>query len=327
MANSFARQDIATAPLAANSAAVVAELASQVAVRYGGVAACNLNQYNSPVITVKGTIPRKTIAFVDEQRKGYVPSTLYGATSGAHFLNAPMPDELVPPAGRDKSVELYCPDDNTITSLWHCYRDRPVSAGTKYSLTGGPLVTAVADGEIVPGWSAVWGGRIDGVSTTVGRYPNGMGVSASGLLIPEAQLTIADMVRGFCDHALTFQAYKPRASIFSYPAQRSDGWGTGEEFPMEGQRLRLPASYDLSQLASRHIICRFAAATAKTYGLILTDKAGAVAVVCEDSAMYTTRYGTNPWDTYVAGTPTYNIMAGFPWSSLEAIEKDWGKPA
>ncbi len=118
-----------------------------------------------------------------------------------------------------------------------------------------------------------------------------------------------------------------RYSIFSYPAQRSDGYNPTRvpgRIP-EGTRLRLDAAVNIDAL-HLHPLATMIARAAQTYGFIVTDKSGAVAVLAESGAPTQARTGTDPWTALLDGTPNYLVMSGFPWDKLQALPHNYGKP-
>ncbi|WP_432499189.1 hypothetical protein, partial [Kineococcus auxinigenes] len=72
-ASSVWKQDISTAPQAANSAAMVRNLTGQVTDRYNGVAAFNVNQYNTSIYTVPASQPRVDVQWSNCQNRSYTP--------------------------------------------------------------------------------------------------------------------------------------------------------------------------------------------------------------------------------------------------------------
>jgi hypothetical protein len=69
------------------------------------------------------------------------------------------------------------------------------------------------------------------------------------------------------------------------------------------------------------------AKAAQRYGFVVTDRAGCTAVVAESPAAVVAATGVDPWKALMGSTPDYAIMKGFPWASLQALPKDYGKPA
>jgi hypothetical protein len=294
------RQDVRGAGLHPRSAAMVANVAGQVSSRYGGVAAFNVWQYNTPIYTVPAGQPRITVKFDDCQGKGHVPSGLYGA--GGHFVGVPLPADALVSPGADRQVSVYSPSTDQLWELWKA---------TKRS----------------DGWYACWGGRLDRVSTSPGYFPGTFGASASGLALAQGALRVADVRAGRADHALALQL--PDVGhwrTWSYPAQRSDGTDTSWDAVPTGTRLRLDPRVDVDALGL-HPIAAAVARTAQQHGFVVTDRAGAVGVQAESGEPEKIRTGTNPWGALMGSTPAYAVMKGFPWQRLQALPKDWGKPA
>ena len=134
------------------------------------------------------------------------------------------------------------------------------------------------------------------------------------------------MQKGSIDHALALSL--PRLGTwkdFNYPAQRSDGWDTATDRVPTGSRLRLDPSIDVDAL-DLHPIAAMVAKAAQRYGFIVTDAGGCTAVSAESPAATIAATGVNPWKALMAGTPSYAIMENFPWSKLQAVAKDYGKP-
>ncbi len=287
------------APLAENSAAMVANLTAQVQRYYGGNAAFNVWQYGGNVFTVGPEQARVDLTWDDCQHKGYVPRGLFGP--GGQFVSVPVPSSGAGSVGTDSSISIYQPSTDTLWSYWKLNRQ--------------------ADG-----WHACWGGRIDGVSSSPGYFLNGFGTTATGLAGEGGMVNIRDVQAGSIDHALTLSLVSPATwKTVSWPAQRSDGGDLDPDAIPEGTRLRLDPSVDVDALPL-HPIARMVAKAAQTYGFIVSDKAGAVGVAAEGGAAIRSYGGSDPWPALMKGTPSYGIMAGFPWSRLQALPKDYGRP-
>jgi hypothetical protein len=56
----------------------------------------------------------------------------------------------------------------------------------------------------------------------------------------------------------------------------------------------------------------------QTYGMVVTDTSGSVAIGAETSADWTGG-GTDPITAAMAGQQPYQTIANLPWSSLQAI--------
>ncbi len=291
--------DVTGAPLGPNSAGMVQNVAAQTAQFYGGVAAFNAYQYSTSFYTVPATQPRVDVQWNNCQGKASTPPGLLG--EGGQFSQVPIPADAVPAKGSDSQLTVYSPSTDQLWEFW---------------------VAKKVDGT----WSACWGGRIDDVSKSHGYFPASFGASASGLAVAGGTIGIADVESGSIDHALALHLPAPgQSSEFSYPAQRSDGTDTSVDRVPEGTRLRLDPSIDVDALKI-HPIAKMVAKAAQKYGFIVTDKAGCTAVVAESPAAAIAATGVDPWKALMGSTPSYNIMKNFPWASLQALPKDYGKP-
>lgn len=299
------RQDISTAPLNANSAAMVKNLTGQVAKYYGGIAAANIAQYNTSVYTVSGDTARVNVNWDNCQKKNYTPKGLLG--EGGQFTAVPIPDNAVPATGNDAQLTIYSPDTD---QLWEFWKAKRVNGA----------------------WQACWGGRIDNVSTSYGYFLNGFGASASGLAVSGGAVGIAEAQAGQIDHAMSLAIPDiGHWKTFSWPAQRSDGNTIAADAIPTGTRLRLDPSVNVDAL-KLHPLAKMIAKAAQKYGFVVTDKSGAVAVSFESGAAVKADTGVNPWDQLrkpsatAAATPTYLIMQNFPWDRMQVLPKDYGKP-
>lgn len=301
---SFWRQSLSAAPLAANSDAIVADLARQVAKANGGVASLNVWQYTAQVATVPAGQARVTLKFDDCQHKGYTPKGLFGP--GGQFEDVPIPDHAIPSNGSDSSLSIWSPSADQFWSLWRVNRR-------------------------LDGWHACWGGRIDSVSTSPGYFSSGFGASATGTAGIGGMLSIRDVQSGRADHEIAFGVTDAASwKTWSWPAQRSDGSSSSSSPLMEGQRFRLDPTVDVDALPLSRI-GKIVAHAAQDYGMIATDKAGTVSVGAESGSMVAAATGTNPWYGMLAGggrgmDKSYNVLKNFPWNRLQAVQKDYGAP-
>ena len=292
-------QKVSAAPLAPNSAKTIANLTKQVNDHWGGVAATNAYAYNGAFYTASAGTPRVRVGFHDCQKKGYLPSGLYDGAK--HFVDVPIPRGATPAAGTDGHLAVY---DSAADKLWEFWQMRRTRSGA---------------------WEACWGGRIDKVSTGIGQFPFPYGVSASGLPVATGMVTIAEARAGRINHAMLLHVIEAaRWDRFSWPANRSDGDSNNPHALMEGQRVRLDPrlnldAYDLTPFG------RMVAEAAQTYGFIVTDRAGAVAVVTESGAAEKAVTGEDPWRVLLGGE-AYLALKNFPWDRMQALPKDWGKP-
>ena len=297
---SFWKQSIRTAPLAANSAVMVADLAQQVATRYNGNAAFNDWDYSVGFRTVGPDVAKVDVQFYDCQNKGYVPSGVYDGA--AHWRGVPIPKDAVAAPGTDKNLTIWSPSTDQLWEFW------------------------VAE-KTATGWRACWGGRMDNVSKNPGYFADGFGTTATGLSHAGGMVGIEEVRAGRIDHAISLNVVDAAAwHIFSWPAQRSDGYDpNGTNTIPEGTRFRLDPTINVDTLPL-HPITKMIAKAAQEYGFIIQDKGGAVAVVAESGYSAQVATGTNPWTRLENGTPAYALLAGFPWHKLQALPFNYGKP-
>lgn len=295
------RQSVASAPVREDSAVLVADLAEQVAVRYGGIAAFNNNAYSVGFRAVGPNVPRVDVEFYDCQDKGYVPQGVYDGA--AHWKDVPIPEDAVAAPGTDRNLTIWSPSTNQLWEFWVAERH------------GG-------------GWRACWGGRIDNVSSSPGYFDGSFGTTATGLSHAGGMIGIEQVRAGRIDHAMSLNVVEVMdRSIFSWPAQRSDGSDPdGTNTIPEGTRFRLDPDVDVDALGL-HPVAAMIARAAQEYGFIVNDRGGAVAVVAEGGPSAQAATGEDPWPELLGTTPPYAVMADFPWDRLQALPFDYGKPA
>lgn len=290
---SFWTSSVAQAPLDPRSGEMARNLSHQVTSRYGGVAAFNAHHYTNSVVLAPAGTKRYRIAFDNCQNKGWTPAELYSGP--AYFVDVPVPDGAEASGGQDANLSIYSPSTDQVWEFWKFQR------------------TAT-------GYSACWGGRIDGASASQGVFPQGWGSSASGLAVASGVITMADIERGWINHVMTIGLPDvARWDDFSWPANRSDGGGGG--IIREGQRLRLDPSVDVDRL-NLHPVSRMIAKAAQTYGFIVSDQSGAVSLQAEYRGPHT---GSDAWSRALGSTPTYAVLQHFPWDRMQVIQKDHGR--
>lgn len=296
-ANSFLYQNIQDAPLHPESAAIVADLADQVSSRYNGVAAVNAYEYGVSFFEATPDTPRVDVEFWDCQNKGYFPEDLAPA-----LVNVPIPPKAVPAAGTDNSLAVYDPTSDTLWEFWNAERTDT-------------------------GWRACWGGRIDDASASPGYFDGNTGATATGIAQSAGMVTAAEAAVGDIDHAMCLiVAEAQHHSVYSWPAQRSDGNTSKATTVAQGARIRLAADVPVDDLDLTPF-ARAVAHAAQRHGFVVCDKGGAVAVQAESGDQALARTGVNPWDELFGDTPPYEQMRGFPWDRMEVIEPNWGAPA
>ena len=177
------------------------------------------------------------------------------------------------------------------------------------------------------GWHAAWGGAIEHVSQSPGYYtasswPGALtvwGASATSLPVAAGLITIADLRSGVIDHALSVALPAPRAGVYAWPAQRSDGTGGPNTIP-EGARLRLDPSLDLNSL-NLPPLTHMIAEAAQRYGIIVRDQTHyGISFYAEDPTQYGGNklyYGTHG---FFGGMTPQQLLARFPWSDLQVLK-------
>jgi hypothetical protein len=304
------KQSIAAAPLAPNSAAVVAQLADQAT--WGSV---NLNayEYSTTMVTAAAGTPLVTLGFNNWQNKTWTDpefGTINGDgsfTPGPILTNVPIPAGTVSPTGGDHALAIYSPTLDCVWEFWGATQDPTTGK-----------------------WSAAWGGKIANVSTnTSGAFNFPFGRTATGIASTGTDISIKEAQAGVITHAVALQILQARTwPDWSYPANRTDGWNPNNitDIIREGQRLRLKSSYNVAA-SGLHPIAKMVALAAQTYGLIVTDTStGGMAISAENASNYQNAYGVDPWAALLAGSASWQVFNGFPWSQLEAIQVDYGKP-
>ncbi|MFC5381890.1 hypothetical protein [Aquipuribacter nitratireducens] len=275
---------------------MAAHLRASFADLYGGVASLNVWQYNNSYYEAGPEVPRVPVRFHDCQNKGYTPSgwnTIFGSV--------PVPNGAVPAVGRDAALSVYSPGTDQLWEFWRMERR-------------------------TDGWYACWGGRIDDASTSDGIFEGNWGSTATGLANSAGMVRIADIRAGRIDHAVNVAIPAPAHwKTFSWPAQRSDGFSTDPHAMPEGIRFRLDPKLDVAAL-DLHPVAEMIAVAGQRHGFIVTDKAGTLAVTTESGAAEKARTGTDPWVGLLAGTPSYAVLANFPWEHVQVLPMHYGRP-
>ena len=292
----------ANVPLAPNSAAVVANIAQDKQDNFGSWA-INTDTYSAPIYYVGRTTPRRTWTFSD-----CLDMPQLAPVIAASLVDVPTPPDMLVSQGTDESVAIYQPSTDTYWDFWRAQQD--------------------ASGQ----WSACWGGRIDHYSTNPGIFDNPLGATATGLPFGAFAIRVDELRRGHIDHAVNLVTVRTRADCFSWPASRDDGNTTGADIPCEGQRFRLDPAFDVNTL--KDPAARVIARAMQQYGLILTDKGGAVVTYAEDPRPFEARNGgVDPYDllfdptgTYPESLSRYAVLADLPIDRLQALPLNYGEP-
>jgi hypothetical protein len=165
------------------------------------------------------------------------------------------------------------------------------------------------------------------VSQSKGIWTRRYGTTATGLPFVGGQLTVEELRRGRIDHVMGITLVETENwDKFSWPANRSDGYNPNK-LPnriQEGQRLRLDPSVDVERL-KLHPIAKIIARAAQTYGFVVWDRGGSIALRAENVRQFTAVGKPNPYPELWGRTPVYSVLAGFPWDRLQFLPVDYGK--
>lgn len=256
------------------------------------------------VSTVNSGIPVYTVLL----RQPVVPVHLEyhspEAALSSAWKSVPLPPDAEPTGGPDGSLVVWQPSTDR---LWEFHQ----------------LVHRAS------GWYASWGGAMRHVSSNPGvfqrkAWPGAKpwwGISASSLSLVGGLISVEDIKLGQINHALEMAIPRRSASIFSTPAQRTDGTSTSPLALPEGARLRLNPNLDLAALHLPRFTLMLAEA-AQRYGIFITDGTGASGV--------TAFFAQDPVSTaagfyidsngHIEGESPSRLLAAFPWSQLQLLK-------
>jgi hypothetical protein len=214
------------------------------------------------------------------------------------FASVPIPRDAKPAAGPDRHMTIWQPSTDT---LWEFFKARRRSDG----------------------WHARWGGAIRRVSKNPGYYSraawpgatDNWGATASSLPVIGGTMLLDELKAGRIDHALAINLPAPRANVFAWPAQRTDGTGPPTALP-EGARLRLDPDVDVSAQRLPKLTEMIARA-AQRHGLVVRDQTGhAIALFLGNRSQLPVKaYGA-----YFKGRTPQDLLANFPWDRLQVLK-------
>ena len=287
----------ANAPLHANSANFVTEFVRQKKAYYGTVS-INTTAYASPVYIADADTPTVPVTEWNCQHKKYTDPEL-----AKQWKAVPIPAYAEAATGTDAEMTIYQPSTDTIWEFWQARK---------------------VDGH----WQGCWGGRMQNVSKSQGIWQKHYGTTATGLPFLGGQITPEELRRGEIKHALGIALVDTeRWSIYSWPANRSDGYNpqnAPNRIP-EGLRFRLDPTVDVQSL-KMHRVGKIIAKAAQRYGFVVWDKAGAISLRAQNPKSYTKLGLPDPYLALFEGTPAYALLNGFPWDKLQFLPQDYGKP-
>jgi len=284
-------------PLHPNSAGFVSDFLRQKDKYYGNVT-INSTKYASPVYYVDNSLRKVKVTQWDCQKKGFLDTSL-----AEQWAEVPIPSYAKPADGTDGEMTIYQASTDT---LWEFWKTRQVN------------------GE----WQACWGGRMQNASQSDGVFNTYYGTTATSLPFIGGQITAEELQRGEIKHAIGIALVEAESSkIVSWPAHRSDGRNLDNapnRIP-EGLRFRLDPKVNVDAL-DMHPVGKIIAKAAQKYGFVVWDHAGALSLRLQNPYSYTVFSKPNPYDALYAGSPTYKILANFPWDKLQFLPMNYGQP-
>ena len=288
----------ATVALHPNSENFVKEFVRQKTAYYNNVI-INTYSYSSPVYIADGNLSTVPVGYNNCQHKTWVDPV---------YLNMmtpmPIPKYAQQSAGSDHEMVIYQPSTHTMWEMW----------GVVKNSTGN--------------WYSCWGGRILNTSDSLGINQKSYGTTATGLPFLGGQVTAEELARGEIKHAIGIALVDvEKSSIYSWPANRSDGWNP-YNVPnriAEGQRFRLNPSVNVDSLPMTKA-GKVIAKAAQKYGFVVWDKAGSISIRAQNALSYTALGKPNPYPALYENKPSYAVLNGFPWDQLQFLPINYGKP-
>lgn len=166
------------------------------------------------------------------------------------------------------------------------------------------------------GYQACWGGEAP-LTTTDGVFPANYGLSATGISYLATSITENDVASGVINHAIAVDL-PPNCAPYIFPADRGDCYGSNQ--PHEGQWFRFAPGTAMpngltpfAQMVFRAVI---------TYGMVVTDQAGAVMIQAEQDADWAAQghSGPAPLGASWQGQQEYQVVANLPWQDLQVVD-------
>lgn len=262
---------------------------------YYGTVNINTTNYTSPVYYSTSYTSKVNVREWDCQKKGFTDATLKTA-----FTSVPIPTNAIPSKGTDAEMTVY---DASTDTLWEFWRMRKT-----YGV-----------------WEACWGGRIKGTHSNQGAFSTYYGTTATSLPFIGGQITAAELSAGVINHPIGIALVDAeKRSIFSYPAQRSDGYNpynVRNRIP-EGLRFRLDPAVNVDALPMSRA-GKIIAKAAQKYGFVVWDRAGAISIRTQNSLSYTQVGKTNPYPALFNYQPSYAVLNGLPWHRLQFLPMNY----
>jgi len=283
-------------PLNPDSENLAREFLRQLRAYYGH-ATINTGRYSAPIYVAGRDERPSAVAQWDCQKRGRLDDAL-----ARQWRAVPIPAYARPSDDSDAEMTIYQPATDTLWEFWKARR---------------------IDGR----WQACWGGAMAQASKHDGIWPRPYGATATGLPLLGGLIRVDELRRGRIDHVMGISLVDvDNWTVVSWPANRSDGWNPSRSphrIP-EGLRFRLDPSVNVDALPL-HPVAKIIAKAAQTYGFVVWDKGGAIALRAEDPTRFTVLGKPDPYVELWKGTPSYAILARFPWERLQFLPVNFGR--
>jgi hypothetical protein len=258
-------------------------------------ASINTFGYAPVVYTVSADQPTVAVAAWNCQNKPKLDQGLIDQLSAV-----PLPATALIPADSDAHVAVWQPATDTVWEMWK---------------------TRKVNGQ----WQACWGGKLTQASSSQGTFAFPYGPTATGFSLQAGLITLADLASGHIDHAVAVGVDRTKATVFSWPANRTDGKSLDVNAIPEGQRLRLDPTIDLNTITFTPL-GRMVAEAMQRYGAIVRDSTlNAVTVYAEHPTTRVFASDPDPYLAYFGGKQKSNQLDAIPWARLQALPLDYGR--
>jgi dienelactone hydrolase len=303
-----------TAPLTPNAPldpdqSLAARLRSQIA-EFGTWV--NTTEWSTPLYVVPADQARVKVS-IDVKHSRYSARDI--GYMAAEFESVPLPPDAAsagPPESLtsgwiDHELIVYQPATDTAWELYHLVKD--------------------SNGD----WSATAGGRITGVSHSMGNYdpwPSGTPHGMTGYAVPmlAGLQRVEELKRGTIDHVVGVSIPHPMKGVFRSPGLTTDGeWTTPDAVP-EGTRFRLPADLNIDALPLTPY-AKIVAKAIQAHGLVIVDRdcrpsdrqrCPAVTFKAEDPRPRK----PDPYADIFGGVAANHLFDNFPWDQLQVLPED-----
>ena len=272
-------------PVAANSGQMVANFVAQIQDNYGTVGVNGGNFAGFPIVTVPANQALVPI--------GVSPGCNRFTLETGTLVPIPLLSVFILTGSSDNPLIIYQPSTSTEWEFWQAN---------------------YLNGE----WTACDGGVLTNLGNSTGVFPSPYGMSATGISYLGTAITEADVESGSIDHAIAIDVNAGDCNGGVAPAVRTD-CGSHPGQVSEGSYLVFPPS--LAMPSGLTPFAQMVFKAIQTYGAVVTDESGGVAVQAESGTDwgFEGNTGTDPITASWDGDPAYAALDGVPWSQLQVL--------